>query len=333
LTPLETIFVLLFVAVLLVGFAQSIRIPYPIALVIGGMFIGFIPNLPPMYLDPKTILFIVLPPMLYYASVGISFREFRRNWVNIFSLALGLVAFTTLVIGVLFKWMFPQYSWALAFAFGAIVSPPDAVSATAILRRFAISPRLDYLLEGESLVNDASAIVLYKIAVTALLSGTFSLMEGGIEFIREVSVGVLTGLTLGYLMQIFSRRYLEPVLGVIFSFTIPFSTYLVANLFGGSGVLAVVVTGVLGARILLMHRSSLRRVLGFANWDVLIVLLNCFVFILIGLQLRIISQTMTKEQLLLYTGYAFLTAFVMMLVRMFWVYAHAAAAYLEAQID
>ncbi len=328
---LETIFVLLFAAVLLVGIAQKVHVPYPIALVLGGMLIGFIPEVPVINFDPDLILLAVLPPILYYAAYGTAIREFQKNWRDIFSLALGLVVFTTLVIGVLFRWMFPQFSWALAFAFGAIVSPPDAVSATAILRHFSINPRLTALLEGESLVNDASAIVLYKIAVTALLSGSFSLVEGGVDFFREVVVGVSSGLILGLLMQLFSRRYLEPVLAVLFSFTIPYLTFIIANHLGGSGVLAVVVNGLIGARILQTHPSSLRRVLGYATWDIFNVLLNCFVFVLIGLQLRTITKAMTMQQIALYAGYACLTVLAMVAVRMLWVFAEAGIAHIKAK--
>lgn len=330
---LETIFILLFAAILLVGIAQKFRVPYPIALVIGGTAIGFIPGIHTINIDPTWILVIVLPPILYYAAFGISFREFKQNQRDIFSLALGLVVVTTLVVGIIFKWMFPEFPWALAFAFGAIVSPPDAISATTILKRFSISSRLLTLLEGESLINDASALVLYKLAVTALLSGTFSLLEGGVEFFQVVFGGIAVGLILGFLFQLFSRRYLEPVLGVVFSFTIPYITYILANFIGVSGVLAVVVNGLIGARILVKHHSSLRRVLGYAVWDIYIILLNCFVFILIGLQLRTITSVLTAEQMVLYTGNAILITIAMIVVRMAWVYAKSGISYLRAPND
>lgn len=318
-TSLETIFILLFAAVILVGIAQRFHLPYPIALILGGTAIGFIPGLKIMNFDPNIILFIVLPPILYYAAFGLSFREFQKNWKEIFSLALGLVVFTTAVIGLLFKWFFPEYSWALAFAFGAIVSPPDATTVTAIMKRFKINSRLVSLLEGESLINDASAIVLYKLAVTALLSGSFSIWEGGQDFFRMVLGGVALGFSLGYLLQAFSKRYLEPVLGVVFSFTIPYLTFILATWMDFSGVLAVVVNGLIGSRILLHHPSSLRRVLGYAAWDIFIILLNCFVFILIGLQLHSITSMMTVGQMLLYSGYACIIAIAMVVVRMMWV--------------
>ncbi len=327
---LEIIFFLLLSAVLLVGVAQKINVPYPIILILGGAALSFTPAINNIYFNPNLVLMIFLPPILYYSSFAISFREFQRNWKNIFSLALGLVALTTLVVGIIFKWLFPQFSWPLAFAFGAIISPPDAVAVTSILKRFSINSRLITLLEGESLINDASAIVLYKITLVALMTGSFSLSGGTGEFFYVVLGGVLIGFILGLLFQLFSRRYLEPVLGVVFSFTIPYVTYILADLLGVSGVLAVVVNGLIGSRILHNHSSSLRRVLGYAVWDVLIILLNCLVFILIGLQVRTIAGKMSTDQIITYSGYAFLIAFAMVVVRLIWVYGRGAFAYLRA---
>lgn len=330
---LQILIILMFAAALLVGIAQKIQMPYPIALVLGGTAIGFIPGLPAIYFDPNLILVIVLPPILYYAAFGISFREFKSNWRTIFSLALGLVFVTTFVVGVIFKWMFPEFSWALAFAFGAIVSPPDAVAATTILKRFNISSRLLTVLEGESLINDASALVLYKLAIVALLSGTFSLSEGSMEFVKVVTGGVIVGFVLGFIIQRFSRHYLDPVVGVVFSFTIPYVTFILANAMGVSGVLAVVVNGLIGSQILLTHHSSQRRILGYAAWDIIVILLNCFVFILIGLQLSAITTAMTIQQIALLTAYALLITFAMIVVRMIWVYARSGISYLQALGD
>lgn len=327
---IQIFFILLFAAVLLIGLAQKFYIPYPIALVVGGTILGFTPGLHPAKFDPNLILLIVLPPILYYASFGIAFREFRKNWRDIFSLALGLVIFTTIVIAIIFKWMFPQFSWALAFAFGAIVSPPDAIAATTILKRFAISPTLISKLEGESLINDASALILYKMAVVALLSGSFSFVEGGLDFIYGVCGGIALGFVLGLLFQLFSKHYLEPALGVVFSFTIPYVTYIIAGFLGVSGVLAVVVNGLIGSRVILTHHSSLRRVLGYAAWDIFSILMNSFVFVLIGLQLRSIIKTMTIEQMALYSGYALFIVLSMIIVRMFWIYLNAGIHYINA---
>ena len=327
---LQAIFFLLLSAVLLVGIAQKIHLPYPIMLVLGGAAISFIPGINNISFNSSFILLIFLPPILYYSAFGISFREFQLNWKSIFSLALGLVVLTTIVLGVLFKWIFPQFSWGLAFAFGAIVSPPDAIAVTSVLRQFDINPRLITLLEGESLINDASAIVIYKVAIAALMTGSLSLNEGVYDFFHGVIGGITVGFVLGFLFQKFSKHYLEPVLGVVFSFTIAYVTYIVADILNVSGVLAVVVNGLIGARILDTHHSSLRRVLGYAVWDILIIVLNCLVFILIGLQVKTIVGEMSIQQIMSYSGFAFLIAFAMSVVRMIWVYGRAAILYINA---
>lgn len=327
---LEIIFFLLLSAVLLVGVAQKIHMSYPIILILGGAAISFTPGIKNIYFNPNQVLMIFLPPILYYSAFGISFREFQLNWRSVFSLALGLVALTTVVVAVIFKWFFPEFSWALAFAFGAIVSPPDAIAVTSILKRFDIHSRLITLLEGESLINDASAIVIYKMAMVALLTGSLSLSEGSLEFIYVVIGGIIVGFVLGYLFQMFSKQFLEPVLGVVFSFTIPYVTYIAADILEVSGVLAVVVNGLIGARILHTHHSPLRRVLGYVVWDILIILLNCLVFILIGLQVRTIAGTMTIDQMISYSGFALFVAFAMCVVRMIWVYGRAAILYMNA---
>lgn len=327
---LEILFFLLLSAILLVGIAQKINVPYPIILILGGAALSFIPGINNIYFHPNLILVIFLPPILYYAAFGISFREFQRGWKHIFSLALGLVAVTTIVVAIIFKWLFPQFSWPLAFTFGAIISPPDAVAVTSILKRFAINSRLVTLLEGESLINDASAIVIYKISMIALMTGSLSFNEGTGEFFYVVIGGVIVGSVLGYLFQMFSRRYLEPVLGILFSFTIPYVTYIVAENLAVSGVLAVVVNGLIGARILHSHHSSLRRIVGYAVWDIINILLNCLVFTLIGLQVRTIATAMSTHQIIEYSGYALLIAFAMVVVRLIWVYSRTAVLYFNA---
>ena len=226
--------------------------------------------------------------------------------------------------------LFPEFPWALAFAFGAIVSPPDATAATTILKRFSISSRLQTILEGESLINDASALVLYRLAVVALLSGVFSFTDGALEFFKVVSGGLFVGFALGYLLQRFSKLYLDPIVGAVFSFTIPYLTYILADSIGVSGVLAVVTNGLMGAQLLRTHHSSLRRILAFVTWDIFIILLNCFVFILIGLQLRTVTVLMTAREIVLYAAYALMITVAMIIIRIIWVYAKSAIDYLKA---
>lgn len=327
----EIIIILMAFGTLLVGIAQRLHMPYPIALVIGGGILGFTPGFTGFAFHPQLILVVTLPPILYYGAFHIPIREFKRNWMDICSLALGLVIATTLAIGVLFKWLFPELPWALAFAVGAVVSPPDAAAATTILRRFAISHRTLIILEGESLVNDASALVLYKMAVVALLSGVFSLADASMAFVIMTGGGLFFGFVMGLMMQYFSRRYLEPIVGVLFSLTVPYITYIMADAIGVSGVLAVVVNGLIGAHLLVSQQSSLRRVLGVPAWDILIILLNCFVFILLGMQLGAVTDNMTYEHMARYTGYGALITLLMTVVRFGWVFFRRGMAYLSVR--
>lgn len=317
---LQTIILLMTLAIVLVGIALRLRIPYPLALVLGGAALGFAPGLNEIPFNPNFVLVIVLPPTLYYAAYSIPFKEFRRNIQDILWLALGLVIVTTLFIGLLFKWLFPELPWALAFTFGAIISPPDAVAATAILRRFTISSRLLTVLEGESLINDATGLVLYRIGVIALLSGIFSLTGASLEFTKVAVGGILIGMMTGYLLHAFSSRFLDPILAVVFSFTIPYLTYILADLLQVSGVLAVVINGLIGSRMMVTKFAALTRVIGWASWDILIILLNCFIFILIGLQLSGVMHRLTMEKIFIYFGYGLILTVATIIIRFVWVY-------------
>jgi len=317
----------MFVAVLLVGGAQKISLSYPIALILGGGVLGMIPGLAPVDIDPTILLVVVLPPILFYAAYSIAFKEFIHYLKDIFYLAIVLVGITTLVAGALFKWLFPELPWSLAFTFGAIVSPPDAVAATAILKRFAISSRLKTILEGESLINDASGLVIYKFAVVALMTGHFSLKEASFHAFYAGIVGITIGLICGYLFNKLAA-YLNPVLAVVNSFIIPYMTYCLADFLNASGVLAVVSCGLLGSRMLITQLSPLTRVLAWAAWDILIILLNCFIFILIGLDFGQIVQKMPLSQILLFSGYGILITLAIILVRFICIYARRGIVHL-----
>lgn len=325
----EILILLMTLAVLCVGLAQKSRIPYPIALILGGSLIGLVPGLSNVDFDPNLVLITVLPPILYHAAFTISFREFKANFNLIFSLALALVVITTLVIGVLFKWLFPELPWALAFIFGAIISPSDAIAATSVLRRFAINSRVLTILEGESLVNDASSLVLIRIALVALLTDSFSVVDASIEFVRVTVGGLAVGIVTGYVFNKISSRFFDPILAVVYSFTIPYAAYLLADTLGVSGVLSVVANGLVGARMLITHFSSLTRVIGGATWYVVAILINCYVFILIGAQIRNIVGQLESKQLILYSIYGLLFTLALIAIRMLWVYFQTSMSYLS----
>ncbi len=188
---LQVILFLLLCAVALGWVARHFQFPYPIALVIGGGALGFVPRLPQLQFDPQFLLVLVLPPILYQAALLTSWRDFKANIRPIGLLAIGLVIVTTLAVGATLKFLIPDIPWAAAFVLGAIVSPPDAVAATAILSRLNIPRRVVTVLEGESLVNDATGLVIYKFAVAAVLTGAFSLWQASLEFVGVAVGGAL----------------------------------------------------------------------------------------------------------------------------------------------
>ncbi|MBS0656232.1 MAG: Na+/H+ antiporter [Verrucomicrobia bacterium] len=316
----QSLVVLLFIATLVIGIVQKIHIAYPIALLFIGLALGFVPGIKVISYDPTLLLAIVLPPILYYGAFSIAFREFKENIKEIVALAIGLVIFTTLIVALIFKQCFPEYPWEVAFAFGAIISPTDAVSATTIMKRYSLRSRLLTIIEAESMINDASGLVLYTLAVSVILSGTFSFTNAGFEFVKITCGGILVGIILGFLFQNLSRRFFNPIVGVLFSFPIPFATYILANYLQVSGVLAVVVNGLIGSGILARHPASLRRILGFASWDIFIILMNCFVFMIIGLELQALLRVMPVKQLSIYIGYALIITLALIAIRLLWVY-------------
>src|SRR3989449_9906641 len=194
---LQVILFLLLCAVALGWVARHFQFPYPIALVIGGGALGFVPRLPQLQLDPQFLLVLVLPPILYQAALLTSWRDFKANIRPIGLLAIGLVIATTLAVGATLKFLIPDIPWSAAFVLGAIVSPPDAVAATAILARLNIPRRVVTVLEGESLVNDATGLVIYKFAVAAVLTGVFSLWQASLEFVGVAVGGVVVGILMG----------------------------------------------------------------------------------------------------------------------------------------
>ncbi len=314
----EKFILLMSLAVLLVSIAKKFSIPYPIALVIGGGLLSTVPGLDFTYFDPNLILTIVLPPILYHGAFWTSVTEFKRNITRICSLAFGLVLTTTLIVGLFFKWCFPDYSWALAFAFGAIVSPPDATSAISILKRFPIGNRLTAILEGESLVNDACALILFKVAVAAILTGTFSLADAGIDFLYMAAGGIFLGVLFGYGLQLFSKRFFDATVGVFSSLLLPYIVYIAATLLNLSSVLAVIASGTVASRMIFRHQTALRRILGHITWDMYIMLLNCFIFILIGSQLDEQTRDISWQNVFTYTSYALLVTILTIGIRFLW---------------
>jgi Na+/H+ antiporter len=312
--------VLLFVLVAgLVILANRLSIPYPILLVLGGLALSFVPTLPVIRLDPNLVLFFFLPPLLYPAAIFTSWRDFRRNLRSILFLAIGLVLATTTVVAWVAHTFIAGLPWAAAFALGAIVSPPDAVAAEAILKRLGVPVRIQAVLSGESLVNDATALVAYQFAVAATVTGSFSLGEASLRFLFVAFGGVALGLLVGVIIRWIQRSLDDPPVQITISLLTPFAAYLLAERFAISGVLSVVATGV----YLGWHSPSFSaryRLQALAFWEMVAFLLNGFIFIMIGLQLPGILRNLSHEPLARLTTYALLVSGTVVLVRIAWVF-------------
>jgi CPA1 family monovalent cation:H+ antiporter len=292
---IEVILALLVAATILIGLAQRLGIPYPILLVIGGLALGFVPGLPEVPpLRPDLVFLIFLPPLLMYAAYFTSIRDFRANLRPIGLLAVGLVLFTTVGVAVVAHAVIDGLSWPAAFVLGAIVSPPDAVAATSIAQRLNLPRRLVTVLEGESLVNDATALVALGVALGAVGGQAFSPLGAFLEFLGAGLGGVVIGLALGWVTVHIWRFVIDTSISITASFLATYSAYLIAERFHVSGVIAVVALGLYLGRHGDRSFSPQSRVEGVAVWTLFVFLLNALVFILIGLQLRRILDSLQE---------------------------------------
>lgn len=317
---LEIVLFLMVCAVALGWLARRFQFPYPIALVVGGSLLGFIPGLPSFRFDPQFILVLVLPPVLYQAALLTSWRDFKRNLREISLLAIGLVLVTTLAVGGTLKALVPECPWAVAFALGAIVSPPDAVAATAILSRLNIPRRVVTVLEGESLINDASGLVLYKFAVAAVLTGTFSLAEAGAQFAFMGTGGVVIGLAVAAASIVIHRRLGDAFIEVLTAIATPWVAYIAAESLHTSGVLAAVSAGLLRGRYSPEIVSAEMRILARSTWNILVFLLNSLIFILIGMQLSQVVGRLDGYSVGQLVSIGLIVSLVTILVRFAWIF-------------
>jgi CPA1 family monovalent cation:H+ antiporter len=270
--------------------ARRLNMPPAAALIIGGIGFALIPGLPNLEIDPDLVLVLFLPPLLLSSAYFTPWREFRKNLWTILQLAVGAVAFTTLIIGVVAHWIEPSLPWAACFALSAIVSPPDAVAAKAVLQRLSLPRRMLLLLEGESLVNDASGLVLFRLAVVAALTGTFDAGKAIAGFSLLSVGGIAVGLVCAVVSDFMLRRLKDPHMAIIGTFLTAWISYIAAETAGFSGVLSTVACGlVLGWRQHEVISASVRSEAS-AVWGIVIFILESLIFILIGLSLRGIAE-------------------------------------------
>jgi CPA1 family monovalent cation:H+ antiporter len=315
----ETVVLLLVVVLALITLAQRIQVPYPILLVLGGLVLSFLPAVPTVPLDPELVFLIFLPPILWAAAYFTSLRDFVANFRPIALLAVGLVLATSAAVAVVARLVMPGLSWPVAFALGAIVSPPDAVAATAIARRLGLPHRLVTILEGESLINDAVALVLYRSAIAATLTGGFSIGQVAGQFVLTAVGGLVIGLGVGALARWALRRTSDSLAAIAVTLLAPYAAWIVAERLHISAVLACVAGGLYLRQSFSEVASPAMRLQGRAVWDLLIFVLNGLIFILIGLQLASIRQAGLSTPWTTLLAHGAVISATAIVVRLLWV--------------
>ncbi len=320
--PVDLVVCLLIVLVVLVTLAQRVNVSYPIVLVIGGLGLALFPRLPEVKLEPSTVFLVFLPPLLYWDALTSSWRDFREHWRPISLLAIGLVFATTMAVMVAAHLLLGLL-WGSAFVLGAVLGPTDTVAAAAILERIGLPRRVFAVLRGESLLNDATALVLYETAVHVTQIRTYVWGSISIGFCLAAGGGVAIGLVTGWLVVRVRRLAPDPLVGNTISLLTGFAAYLPADALHVSGVLAVVTAGLYlgweGPRMI----PARTRLHSIATWEVITFLLNGLLFILIGLQLRTILESFSAPSLRSIIRGCLLISGTVILVRVFWVFISA----------
>jgi len=312
--------VIIFLLAVMIGLsaiAEKIKLPYPIIMIVAGIAIGYIPSVPTVELDPEIIFLIFLPPLIYDAAFNIPFKEFRTNFNTITTLAISLVFITATGIAILAHYIIPGMTWPLAFVLGSILSATDAVSAISITKGLGLSHKTTTILEGESLINDASALVSYRFSLLAAGGTSVVLWKASLNFVFVLAGGFLVGVIIGKMMAfIIARVHHNRMATIGFMLLMPFVAYRVAEEIHVSGVIAVVVLGLSIARFSAKVFPDDLKTQSKTIWEVILFLLNGFIFILIGLQFPYVVRTMHVDQLLIYTGYGILITIVAFILRM-----------------
>lgn len=310
---------LLAAAVTLIALADVVRIPYPILLVLGGLTLGFLPGMPHIELPPELVLVAVLPPLLYGTAFFTPLREFRANAARITTLAVGLVLATMVAVAAVAHAMVPGLGWPSAFVLGAIVSPTDPTAATSIAERLGLPRRLAAVVDGESLVNDGTALVAYKYALIAVVSGSFSLAHASASFVLNVIGGIAVGLAVGYVIREVRQRLDNPPVELTISIVSGYLAFLPAAALGVSGVLAAVTVGIyMGWHTAELTNAS-TRLQGTGVWEVLFFALNAVLFGLVGLQLPAILDGLSTISTADLIRYGVVVTATVTAVRLVWV--------------
>ncbi len=325
----EAVFLLLlaFVAVF-AGLARRLKIPYPILLVIAGLVLSFLPRMPRIGLDPNLVFLVFLPPLLYSAAWTLSWREFQRNFVNIATLAVGLVLFTVVGLALAAGSLLPGFDWRSAVLLGAVVAATDAIAATSIARRVGLPQQIVDILEAESLVNDGTGLLALQFGLLMLMTGrTPSVVEGVGRLVFLIGGGVLIGLAIGAAVAWFETLVDDGPIEIVISILVPYATYLIGDRAHVSGVIAVIACSMYMSRKSPGYMSPQVRLQATAVWDALTFVFNGIVFVLIGLQLPYVMGQISGMSRLVLLEYGFGFSAVMIAVRMAWVYGETYIAY------
>ena len=320
---MENYTVVLLILAIMIGLsavADKFKFPYPIALIIAGVAVGFAPSLPDMEINPEIIFLLFLPPLLYDAAFNISFTDFKTHINTIGALAISLVFFTTVGIAVVAHYLIEGMSWPLSFVLGAILSATDAVAAMGITKGLGLSHKTTVILEGESLINDASALVAYRFAVAAVIGSAFVFWDAALQFVILLGGGFLVGFILSRLSMVLMFMKGNHIAIISFLLLFPFIVYLTAEHFHVSGVIAVVT---FGFGISFMSSSFFPENLKNQSkgiWDIIIFILNGLIFILIGMQFPYVLKNIPDDKVVTYVIYSLLITVVALLIRMLRVY-------------
>jgi monovalent cation/hydrogen antiporter len=325
----EFVFLLLLFFIVVFGIlARKLGTPYPIIMIVGGLLLSFIPAIPDITLEPDLIFLVVLPPLLYASAWTTSWRDFRYNIVSISLLAVGLVAFTVIGVALAAPHVFPGFDWRLGLVLGAIVAPTDAIAATSIAKRIGLPTRVVDILEGESLLNDATGLLALEFAVGILVEKRIPSASGGLlTFVWLTAGGVAIGLAIGWIVDHFERWIDDGPIEVTISILVPYIVYLAAQSVHSSGVLAVVSCGLFLSRRSAQFFSPSVRIGIWSVWGSLTFILNGLVFVLIGLQFPAIRASIGNYHPVAIVMYGGVFSVLLILLRLAWVFPGAHLSY------
>jgi CPA1 family monovalent cation:H+ antiporter len=322
--PVELVIGLILAAAVLATLARRMGIPYPVLLVLGGLVLGFLPGLPPVQIDPEVVFLIFIPPLVYIAAAQVALRDFRSNLRPILSLAVGLLLASLAAVAGVTTWCVDSFSWATAFVLAAIIGPTDTVAVNVVASETPIPRRTGAILEGESLVNDIVALVAYKMAVDAVVTGHVSYAHAGLMLVWGTCAGIVVGYAVGMLSAWVRLKIKEDeTVSITVSLLTGFAAFLGAEAIGASGILATVTAGLYVGRRLSKILTPEGRIQAFAFWGIVTFLLEGLAFVLIGLELHIIMDDLAEFSLAQLLVYGALVSATVIVLRLIWVFASA----------